>query len=123
MNGGEIVRFALTGGLNTVVGFGVYSALVVAGMEVALALLVATAIGVVFNFFSFGRLTFRRLEAWRLPRFLLAYAAIYAVNLVLLWAVQRSFGLGPVLAQLACLVVVAPAAYLLLRSQVFGESR
>ena len=120
MNRAEAVRFLLTGGLNTLVGFGLYAGLVMAGVEPALALLAATLLGVAFNFFSFGHLTFRRLELWRLPRFVLAYCAIYAGNLALLWAVQRAFGLGPVAAQLLCLLVVAPAAYLLLSTCVFA---
>ena len=119
----EIVRFGLAGLANTAFGFAVYSALVLSGVPVAVALGVATVAGVFFNFMTFGAFAFRRLEARRLPRFLLAYAAIYLFNLALLEAVRALTGLGPIVAQLACLVVVAPSAYLLLRSRVFGEPR
>ena len=121
MNRGEVARFVLAGGVNTIFGFAVYTALVLAGMNVAIALLLATIVGVFFNFFSFGSFAFRRLEARRLPRFLAAYTIIYLGNLALLWAVQGALGLGPVVAQLACLTVVAPAAYLLLKTRVFGD--
>ena len=122
MNGArvaEIARFLVAGAANTAFGFAVYAGLVLAGVPAPLALLVATVFGVLFNFVSFGALAFRRLEARRLPRFVLAYAAIYAFNLALLQAVRRLTPLGDVIAQLACLVVVAPAAYLLLRTRVF----
>ena len=116
----QIIRFVFTGALNTLFGFAIYALLVHAGMVPAAALLIATALGVLFNFVSFGMLTFRRLEMRRLPRFLIVYTAIYLFNLVLLEAVQRYAGAGPTVAQFACLFVVAPAAYLLLKTQVYG---
>lgn len=115
----EVVRFGIAGALNTAFGFGVYSGLVLLGIVPAAALLVATVAGVFFNFLTFGGFAFRRLEARRLPRFLLAYGAIYLFNLALLEGVRRATALGPITAQLACLAVVAPAAYLLLRAKVF----
>ena len=117
----EVVRFILTGALNTLFGFGIYSGLVLLGMEAAAALLVATVAGVIFNFFSFGTLTFRRPGVKHLPRFVLAYAALYAFNLALLWAVQRVTGIGAIAGQLLCLGVVAPCAYGIMKRQVFRE--
>jgi putative flippase GtrA len=115
----EFARFGFAGAVNTVFGFAVYAGLVVAGLPPAVALLVATIAGVFFNFVSFGRLAFRRLEAKRLPRFLAAYAVIYVANLALLESVRRLTPLGPIVAQLGCLAVIAPAAFLLLKTRVF----
>ena len=119
MNPREVARFLAAGVTNTVFGFAVYAGLVLAGVPVAAALLVATVTGVFFNFVTFGAIAFRRLEAARLPRFAVAYTAIYLFNLALLEAVRRLTPLGDVLAQLACLVVVAPVAYLVLKTRVF----
>jgi putative flippase GtrA len=77
---------------------------------------------VIFNFFTFGGFAFRRLEARRLPRFLVAYSLIYLFNLALLQGLRAVTGLGPIVAQLACLVIVAPAAYVLLKAKVFRET-
>jgi putative flippase GtrA len=118
----QAVRFALAGAANTAFGFGVYSGLVLLHVPAVLALLLATVAGVCFNFVTFGAFAFRRLNARRLPRFLLAYAAIYVVNLALLEGLRAATGLGPIPAQLACLVVVAPGAYLLLKTKVFRDS-
>lgn len=115
------VRFVVTGVLNTLFGYAVFAGLVLAGMPAPAALLAATVVGVLFNFFSFGRLTFRRPELHRLPRFLLAYAALYLLNLGLLVAVGKLFGLGPLPGQVLCLLVVAPTAYWLLKSKVFED--
>ena len=120
----EIARFGVAGIANTMFGFAVYALLILAGSNDALALLAATVVGVLFNFVTFGAFAFRRLEAARLPRFLAAYLIVYGLNLALLKGVQAVTPLGPIGAQLACLVVVAPAAYALLKAKVFqGERR
>ncbi len=116
----EALRFGLAGAVNTAFGFSVYSGLVVLlGMAPSVALLVATVTGVLFNFFTFGGFTFRRLAVRRLPRFVAAYALIYAFNLALLEGLRATSSLGPVVAQLLCLAVVAPAAYFVLKALVF----
>jgi putative flippase GtrA len=117
----EVARFFVSGGANMTFGFVAYALLVWAGLPIALALLVATVAGVFFNFFTFGGYTFRKLEARRLPRFLVAYGCIYLLNLLLLEAIIRLAGLGPIVAQLAALVVVAPTVYFVLRARVFQE--
>jgi putative flippase GtrA len=115
----EVLRFGIAGAVNTAFGFGVYSGLVLLGMGPALALLLATVAGAFFNFLTFGGFAFRALDARRLPRFLVAYGLIYLLNLAMLEGLRAATGLGPILAQLACLVVVAPTAYLVLKAKVF----
>ena len=117
----EFLRFSVAGGANMVFGFVAYAALILAGLAVPLALLVATIAGVFFNFFTFGGYTFRKLEARRLPKFLVAYGFIYVLNLALLDGVRHFTGLGPITAQLVALVVVAPTVYFVLRARVFHE--
>jgi putative flippase GtrA len=118
----EVIRFGLAGVVNTAFGFGVYSGLVLLGVPVFLSLLVATIAGVFFNFLTFGGFAFRRLHARRLPRFLVAYGLIYLFNLAPLEGLRAATGLGPIPAQLACLVVVAPTAYFVLKAKVFQDS-
>ena len=120
MNTAEVVRFGAAGAVNTAFGFGVYAGLVLLGLAPFLALLAATVVGVFFNFLTFGGFAFRRLDARRLPRFLAAYALIYLFNLALLEGLRAATGLGPIVAQLLCLVVVAPTAYVVLKAKVFG---
>ena len=108
----EVLRFLVAGRAHTPFRFGVYP---------RPPALVATVAGVFFNFLTYGAYAFRRLDAHRLPRFLLAYGGIYAFNLALLEALRAGAGLGPLAAQLACLVVVTPTAYLVLRNAVFRE--
>lgn len=117
----EAIRFGLAGAANTAFGFALYSALVLLGLPAFLALLLASVAGVFFNFFTFGSYAFRRLERRLLPRFLVAYALIYLFNLALLEGLRAATGWGPIVAQLACIVVVAPTAFLVLKVKVFRE--
>ena len=119
--GAEIRRFLVAGFLNMAFGFAVYAIAVLAGVNVAVALLLATFAGVFFNFVTFGGYAFRQLELRRLPAFLASYAFLYALNLALLHVVRTGLKMGAIDGQLACLVVVAPTAYLLLRSKVFAR--
>jgi putative flippase GtrA len=119
---GEIFRFGVAGAINTVAGFAIYSVLVLLGLPPFAALLAATVSGVFFNFLTYGGLAFRALDAHRLPRFIVAYAVIYFFNLALLEGLRAGTGLGPIAAQLACLAVVAPTAYVILKLKVFQES-
>ena len=118
----EVIRFGVAGAVNTAFGFGVYAGLVLLDAPVSLSLLVATVAGVVFNFLTFGAFAFRQLDARRLPRFLMAYGFIYLFNLALLEGLRAATGLGAIPAQLACLVVVAPTAYLILKAKVFRQT-
>ncbi len=116
----EILRFGLAGGVNTFFGFVVFAALVQLDVNRPITLLIAMSAGVAFNFITYGGYAFRRLESRRLPRFLVVYGLLYVLNLGLLELLHGVTGLGEVAAQLICLTVVAPTAYLALRSQVFA---
>jgi len=73
---------------------------------------------VIFNFFTLGRLVFDSRDPSRLPRFVGVYALTYVVNLAMLALWQR-IGVGPLLAQLACLPVTVSLTFVLMRFLVF----
>src|SRR5262245_31321361 len=77
---GQFSRFLMIGCLNTAVGYGLFAAFILLGLPSALALLIATVIGVLFNYWSTGRLVFARRASSRLWLFVLCYAVIYVVN-------------------------------------------
>ena len=85
----RFLRFLLAGGVNTLFGFAAYSALILAGLPVWAALLLAHIAGVGFNFFTTGRFVFRATLRGRLPRFVAVYALIYGVNLMAIATVHR----------------------------------
>lgn len=80
----RLVAFCLVGALNTAFGYSVFAMLLFAGLHHAWALLVATVAGVIFNFFTTGRIVFGSREVSRLPRFVVVYGIVYVVNLALI---------------------------------------
>lgn len=114
------IRFLVAGGINTLFGYVVYGASVLAGAPVWLALLIGMVAGTVFNFFTTGGYAFRQLEIARYPRFVGCYLLVYALNLVLIDA------LGPwvpdkLLAQGVLLLPLALLSYFLMDRLVFAR--
>jgi putative flippase GtrA len=110
--------FALVGVLNTAFGFGVFAALLWLGLHYSLALLLATCLGVGFNFMTTGRIVFGSARWSRLSRFVGVYAVLYGTNLLALWAMQQ-LGTGPLLGQALLVPPMAAAAYVMNRRFVF----
>lgn len=120
----RIGRFLATGLLNTAFGYGLYALLLAAGMPYLPALVLATVAGVAFNFFTFGRLTFRAaLDSGTFARFVAGYGLALAVNAALLWGAHERLGLDPYTAQLLCLPPTVAATYLILNHWVYAHAR
>ena len=129
------LRFLATGLLNTAFGYAVYAALVAdldhqTGRLVALglgylpALALATVIGVAFNYQSYGRLVFRAGGGSRaFVRFVLAYAATYGFNALLLHQAVQVAGVGPYLGQALCLPLTVALSWLLLSRWVYASPK
>lgn len=110
--------FLLVGVLNTAFGYAVFAALVWSGMHYSLALLLATVVGIAFNFITTGRLVFGNRHTNVFWRFVAVYGLLYSVNLLAL-ASLRAWGLGPLLGQALLMLPMAVAAFLLNRRYVF----
>lgn len=114
----QFVSFLAVGALNTLVGYALYAVFILCGFTVAYALGGATALGVVFNYFSTGKLVFRNTGLQKLLLFIAAYIVIYLVNLVLIKLLQ-SIGLGPLAAQAILLAPIAVLSFILMKHSVF----
>lgn len=114
----QVVSFLAVGVLNTGFGYVIFAAGVLAGLSSGIALAIAMVIGVVFNFFTLGRLVFGSRDPTRLPRFVGVYALTYVVNLMLL-GLWEGAGVGSLLGQLACLPVTVSLTFVLMRFLVF----
>jgi putative flippase GtrA len=120
------LKFAATGMANTLVG--VATLLVardVLGMSDYVANAIGYAVGLVVSFLLNRSFTFadRNSMAVTAPRFLLAFAASYAMNLLVLAAGLDLLGLHPNLAQAAAIVTYSVTFFLLCRSFVFRAAR
>jgi putative flippase GtrA len=114
----QFVRFLAVGGLNTLFGYGVFSLLVLAGLAPGVALLVATVLGVLFNYFTTGKIVFSAQGLGRLPWFAAVYGLTFLANL---WSLKAliSAGLSPLLAQAILLPVMVVVTFILNKFLVF----
>lgn len=116
------LRFLVVGVVNTLFGYGAYAFFLWIGFHFSAAALLGTVAGVIFNFFTTGRLVFDRARRFRsaLP-FVAVYSVVYAINVALL-ALLEHLGVGPYLAGLILIVPLALISFLLMRRFVFGPS-
>lgn len=112
------MRFLVAGGVNTLFGFAVYSAFIVAGMEVWFALLAGMLLGTVFNFFTTGGYAFRELSLSRFPRFVICYLLIYGINFLLIGLISGWLN-DKILSQAILVLPMALLSYFLMLRFVF----
>lgn len=116
----RVLRFLAVGGLNAGFGYACFVAFVLIGAPLWLAVGASTAIGVLFNFMTYGGLVFSNTAFRLLPRFLLFYLGVSTLNVALLrllgWA-----GLGLLPAQAVLIPVLALCGYFGLRDFVYNR--
>jgi putative flippase GtrA len=118
----RLIRFLGTGLLNTAFGYSIYASLVFSGVPYLAALLAATVLGIIFNYFSFGRIVFQGHGGWVVfGKFIAAYVLVYGVNALLLTALTGFFCLNPYAAQVICIPVSVALSWLLMTYWVYKE--
>lgn len=80
----RFIRFLVVGGINTLFGYTIYSIFILLQIHYAIASLSAMICGVIFNFFTTGRIVFRNRNTSLIFRFFLVYGITYLVNLLVL---------------------------------------
>ena len=116
----QFLRFVGTGLLNTLVGYCIYGIFVFFELAPAYALFGATLFGAFFNYVTLQYFVFNEVKGNFLS-FLLSYAVIYAINLLILKGVLYFVTPSAYLAQLLSLVPTAIVAYLILKNYSFQK--
>jgi len=116
----RFVVFLLVGGLNTLFGYGLFALLMFLGLHYALALFVATVVGVMFNFKSTGALVFKSNDNRLVLRFVLGYVVVYFVNLAGIRCLE-ALGVGAIVGAAVMMFPAAVLAYMLNSRFVFGR--
>jgi putative flippase GtrA len=80
----QFVKFIAVGLINTLFGYSLYALFVYLGLSYPYALLLATVIGVFFNFQTIGRLVFQSKNVGLIGKFFSVYALTFCVNLLLI---------------------------------------
>jgi putative flippase GtrA len=116
----QFLRFLVVGAVNTLFGYTMFALIYLATGMHNVAVVGATALGIVFNFFTTGRIVFGN-RSWRafLP-FVAAYGVALGLNLVALNLLLLA-GVPPLLGQAISLPIVVVSAYLLNAHLVFSD--
>lgn len=112
-----VIRYYLTGLLNTAFGYGLFALLVWYAIDIFVAQLISHCLGVAFNYFTFSRFTFagRAGSKWR---FILSYAGNYFCSLAILFVISSQLA-SPYLSGLLTVLIVSALNYFVLNSLVF----
>lgn len=118
-----IARFIGVGLLNTVVGYGIYGILILLKVPYLAALLIATIMGVIFNYFSIGRLVFKsRGGLIVFGKFIAAYGVVYGINAAALDVLIKRFQFDPYIGQALCVPLSVLVSWLLMNYLVYKHS-
>ena len=116
----RFIRFLIVGGINSLFGYSIFSIfiLILGQNHYAIALLVATILGVLFNFFTTGRIVFKNRDQKLLFKFFGVYGITYLVNLLFL-KIFDSYHVNILIAAAILILPVAILSYFLNRALVF----
>ena len=120
----RIAKFLCVGLINTIVGYAIYAILILFNVPYLAALLIATVVGVIFNYFSIGRLVFKsRGGLIIIGKFVVAYGVAYFVNAVGLEVSIKHFQLDPYIGQALCIPPIVILSWLLMNYWVYKNDR
>ena len=80
----QIIKFLIVGIINTIWGYSVYALFIYLGCDYKIASLVATILGVLFNFKTTGKLVFNSHDNRLIFKFVAVYAILYFFGIGLL---------------------------------------
>lgn len=115
----RLLSYFLTGAVNTVFAYVVFSLLTFLGLGYPLASLFSTVVGVFFNFKTIGTWVFKNCNPTLLGRFVCVYTVVYAANLVGLRTLLV-FGLSSYAAAAVLAVPIGLLGFFLDKKFVFG---
>jgi putative flippase GtrA len=114
----RFVRFLFVGGINTFFGYAVFSVFILLHIHYAFASLISTIIGVLFNFFTTGRIVFRNNDPKLILKFFGVYGIIYLINLLFL-KVFDTYQVNMLIAGAILIFPIAILSYFLNKALVF----
>lgn len=103
----QVIRFLFVGGLNTIVGYGIYALLVYLGINLYIASTISTIIGVFHSYLWNRYFTFKSKEKAlaEIVRFISVYIVSYLLGLLTLFISNKIFNIDPYVAGLVNLVI------------------
>ncbi|MFA9287060.1 GtrA family protein [Comamonas sp. SY3] len=117
----KLLRFLLVGVLNAAFGYGCFAGFLYLGLHYSAALLLATVLGVAFNFKSTGALVFGSKNNKLIFRFVAGYGVVYGANVAGI-AALKLLGVEPYLAGMALIVPMALLSFVINNRFVFNDA-
>jgi putative flippase GtrA len=115
-------RFLFIGVFNTVFGYAIYGLAISIGLHFGMALLIATLVGVVFNYFTNRTYVFKSKKERAFIAFIAAYAVVYALNYVGIFFL-KSLGNSSYIAALIMLPLSAMLSFVFNKKVVFRNAQ
>jgi len=109
----RFIRFLFVGALNTLFGYALYAFLVFIGIRYDWARVIAIIIGIIFNFFTTGRIVFKNKDNWLIVRFVLVYAVTMSLDVFVLKRLVEHLQVNEYLAGALTTIPIALLSYLL----------
>ena len=109
----RFIRFLAIGALNTLFGYALYAFLVFIGINYVWARVLAIIIGIVFNFFTTGRIVLHNKDNWLIIRFVLVYAVTMSLDVLVLKRLVGNLNLNEYLAGAIITIPIAMLSFLL----------
>jgi putative flippase GtrA len=119
----KFLKYLATGLINTFFGYTIYAFFIFLDFQYQIAMLLATILGILFNYYSYNKITFKKPASWRIfKRYIYIYLFIFIVNSIALNLIMNYFSLSPYLGQLLCLPLVVFASWIFLNNWVYNRS-
>lgn len=113
----RFIRFLVIGGLNTLVGYLIFATLILLGLTTQAAIVLATILGVLFNYLSTGGIVFHD-RSGRLLRFVSVYVVQMGLNIAGVTALENA-GIPALIGGFIVLPVLVVFTFLAMRKFVF----
>lgn len=116
----EFGMFLLVGLLNTFIGYSIFALLTLLDVRASIALFSTYIFGVIFNYFTTGKLVFNSLNNHAFLRFIVSYVAIYFINLGIITQLMQN-GISQLLSQAIVTPFMALLSFLIFKIFVFRD--
>ena len=117
----RFIMFVLVGMVNVIFGYSAFAFFIFLNMHYAVASLIATCLGVIFNFQTLGKIVFKSSDNKLIFKFILIYSIIYVVGVFFIKALNMAFE-NLYLCGGISLIFMAMLSYTLNRNFVFAKS-
>jgi putative flippase GtrA len=114
----QIINFILIGIVNTLVGFSLYALFIFIGIKYIGAVLLATILGVLFNYITIGKFVFNTQDNTSIIKFSLVYTIVFFINIIVI-KVFKAYNFNDYIAGFFALIPASIISFALNKYYVF----